>query len=322
MRHDPAVAVTRTAVRRAIAALPDVAAGDAVGIAVSGGADSLALAAAAAWELPRAGLRGVAVTVDHGLQPGSADVAAGASAACRELGLDAMVTTARVEGAGGPEGAARAARYAALGTAADAAGADLVLLAHTLDDQAETVLLGLARGSGARSLSGMAVRSGRWVRPFLGVRRSQTRDACRALDLTAWDDPHNTDPRFARSRVRQEALPALESALGPGVAAALARSAGLLRDDADALDDLASKALAEGSGSDGLAVDALAALPAAVRRRVLRTAAVAAGSPAGSLSAAHLTALDALVTSWRGQGPVSLPGGLVGERRCDRLSFR
>jgi tRNA(Ile)-lysidine synthase len=132
-----------------------------------------------------------------------------------------------------------------------------------------------------------------------------------------WDDPHNADPRFARSRVRQDALPALEAALGPGVAEALARSADLLRDDADALDDLAGKAAVA-----GLTVDALAALPAAVRCRVLRAAAVTAGAPAGALSAAHVAALDALVTAWRGQGPVSLPGGLVGERVCDRLSFR
>ena len=317
MRHDPAVSATRTAVRRALAALPDVAAGDVVGVAVSGGADSLALAAAAAWELPRAGLRGIALTVDHGLQPGSADVAQRAAATCRGLGLDARITSARVDGDGGPEAAARAARYAALETAADIAGAMVVLLGHTLDDQAETVLLGLARGSGARSLSGMAPRTGRWVRPLLGVRRSQTSAACRALGLDVWDDPHNTDPRFTRSRLRQDALPALEAALGPGVAEALARSADLLRDDADALDDLAGKA-----GAGGLTADALAALPAAVRRRVLRAAAIAAGAPAGSLTAGHVAALDALVTRWHGQGPVSLPGGLVAQRLCDRLSFR
>jgi tRNA(Ile)-lysidine synthase len=322
MRHDPAVNATRAAVRRALAGLADVEAGDVVGIAVSGGADSLALAAAAGRELPQSGLRGLAVTVDHGLQPGSADVAERTSATCRGLGLDAVVTNVRVDGGGGPEAAARSARYAALANAADDAGAAVVLLGHTLDDQAETVLLGLARGSGARSLSGMAERSGRWVRPFLGVRRSQTRAACDALGLDVWDDPHNADARFARSRVRTDALPALEAALGPGVAGALARSAGLLRDDADALDDLAAKATADGMGPDGMTVDALVALPAAVRRRVLRSAALVAGAPAGSLTSTHLAALDALVTDWRGQGEVSLPGGLVAERRCDRLSFR
>jgi tRNA(Ile)-lysidine synthase len=317
VRHDPAVAETRLAVRRALAGQPDVRRGDSVLVAVSGGPDSLALAAAAAHVLPRLGLHGLAVAVDHGLQPGSADQAERAAGLCRGLGLDAVVRAADVGGLGGPEAAARAARYAVLDAAADAAAARVVLLGHTLDDQAETVLLGLARGSGARSLSGMPERAGRWLRPFLGVRRATTRAACAALGLAGWDDPHNADRRFARSRVRHDVLPVLEEALGPGVAEALARSARLLRDDADALDDLADK-----SAADDLDVAGLATLPRAVRCRVLRRAAVAAGSPAGALTAAHVAAMDALVTDWRGQGPVSLPGGLVVERRCDRLTFR
>jgi tRNA(Ile)-lysidine synthase len=317
VRHDPAVAETRRAVRGALSAQHDLGRGDAVVVAVSGGADSVALAAAASYVLPRLGLTGLAVVVDHGLQPGSATQAEQAVETCRRPGLPAGVRRVSVGSAGGPEAAARTARYAALGDAADEAGARVVLLGHTLDDQAETVLLGLARGSGARSLAGMARRNGRWLRPLLTVRRTATRQAATALGLPVWTDPHNADPRFARARVREDALPALEAALGPGVAEALARTAALLRDDADALDDLADKVAA-----DELDTSALLALPPAVRRRVLRRAAVAAGAPAGALPAGPLDAVDRLVTAWHGQGEVSLPGGLVAVRRCDRLSFR
>ncbi|MDQ1697587.1 MAG: tRNA(Ile)-lysidine synthase [Frankiaceae bacterium] len=319
MRIDPAVAATRAAVRTALAvpAGTDICAGDLVLVAVSGGADSLALAAALAHVAPSAGLRAGAVTVDHGLQEGSAQRAAVVAETCGRLDLDPVaVERATVGRAGGPEAAARTARYRCLDAAADRLGASAVLLGHTLDDQAETVLLGLARGSGARSLSGMAGRSGRYLRPLLGIKRSVTRAACAALDIPVWDDPHNGDPTYARARVRRDALPALEDALGPGVAEALARTAGLLRADADALDEWAKEFTGE------LSVEALLPLPPAVRRRVLRRAAVDAGAPAGSVSAAHVAELDRLVTDWHGQGAVSLPGGLVAERRCDRLTLR
>jgi tRNA(Ile)-lysidine synthase len=321
VRHDRAVAATRRAVW---SSLRDVAADSLILAAVSGGADSLALAAALAHEAPRAHLRAGAITIDHGLQPGSAERAATVVETAKALGLDPVVSRAVVvTGPGGPEAAARRARYAALEAAADEAGAAAVLLGHTLDDQAETVLLRLARGSGARSLAGMPARSGRFRRPFLGVRREDTQAACEALGLTPWADPHNTDPSYARARVRADALPALERALGPGVAEALARTASLLRDDADALDDAAAKALAAATTPDGeLCIDDLRVLSAAVRTRVVRAAAIAAGAPPGALTATHVAALDALVTDWHGQGPASLPGGLVGERRCDRLSFR
>jgi tRNA(Ile)-lysidine synthase len=315
------VAATRRAVRGSLADLP---AGSLVLAAVSGGADSLALAAALAHEAPRAGLIAGAVTIDHGLQEGSASRAGAVVSACQRLGLDPVVSRAVVvTSAGGPEAAARRARYDALDAAAAEVGAAAVLLGHTLDDQAETVLLRLARGSGARSLAGMPARAGRYRRPFLAIRREQTEAACAALGLTPWTDPHNSDPSYARPRVRHDALPALERALGPGVAEALARSADLLRQDADALDDLAAKALADVTTVGGeLDIDGLATLATAVRTRVLRSAAIAAGTPAGALTAGHVASLDALVTSWHGQGPVGLPGGLVGERRCDRLTFR
>ncbi|MDT4997181.1 MAG: tRNA(Ile)-lysidine synthase [Pseudonocardiales bacterium] len=311
---DPAVAAVRRAVR---AELVDLEPGDIVLAAVSGGGDSLALAAALAAEAPKLTLRAGAVTVDHGLQEGSAARAAEVATTCADLGLDPVVVeTATVGSAGGPEAAARAARYAAIDSAADRSGARVVLLGHTLDDQAETVLLGLARGSGARSLAGMAARRGRLRRPLLGIGRADAAAACAALGLTPWCDPHNTDPAFTRARVRAAALPALEAALGPGVPAALARSAASLRADADALDDWAAAV------ADPADVATLADLPAAVRTRALRRAAVTAGVAAGSLTAEHVREIERLVTDWRGQGPVSLPGGLHAERACDRLNFR
>ena len=285
-------------------------------VAVSGGADSLALAAAVAWVAPRLGLQAGAVTVDHQLQDGSAQRACAVAQTCAGLGLDPVgVETVSVGREGGPEAAARAARYDALARAADRMGASVVLLGHTLDDQAETVLLGLARGSGARSLSGMAERSDRYLRPFLGLRREVMRAACAAAGLVPWEDPHNVDHAFTRVRARRQALPALEAAIGPGVAEALARTAQLLRADADALDDWAKSV-------DSLAVADLVGLPAAVRARVLRRAAVAAGALAGELTAGHVHDLDRLITEWHGQRPVSLPGGLVGARECDTLVFR
>jgi tRNA(Ile)-lysidine synthase len=314
MRMDPAVAAIRLAVRDELA---DCSAGDLVLVAVSGGADSLALAAAVASEAPKRGLRAGAVTVDHGLQSGSAQRAADVAGVCADIGLDPVVVeTVAVGTAGGPEAAARDARYTALDAVARRTGACAVVLGHTLDDQAETVLLGLARGSGARSLAGMAARRDLLRRPLLGVRREQTIAACQALDLRPWVDPHNTDPAYARARVRAAALPALVAALGPGVPVALARSAALLRADAEALDAWATTV------KDPADVTELTALPAAVRSRVLRRAAIEAGAPAGSLTAGHVHELDRLVTDWHGQGAVSLPGGLEVNRSCDRLSFR
>jgi tRNA(Ile)-lysidine synthase len=323
VRLDPAVADQRRAVRAALADLPP---GSTVLVGCSGGADSLALAAALAFVAPREGWRAGAVVVDHGLQPGSAGVAGTAARQCAELGLDPVEVVAVDVGAdGGPEAAARAARYQALGAAAERHGGVAVLLGHTLDDQAETVLLGLARGSGSRSLAGMAPVRGLLRRPFLGVRRVETARACAVLGLDPWHDPTNgpgADPAAlpARSRLRHEALPVLEAVLGPGVAEALARTAGQLREDADVLDDLAERLRAVASGPDGsLDPAVLEASPAALRRRALRAAAVAAGVPAGSLTRTHVLAMDALVADWHGQGSVGLPGAYIA-RRCGRLT--
>ena len=325
MGPHPAVAAVRSAVR---ADLADLTTGQLVLVACSGGPDSLALAQATAFVAPRLGLRAGAVVVDHALQAGSAEVARDAATRCRELGLEPVRVVEVDVGSrgGGPEAAARDARYAALERVAATEGAAAVLLGHTLDDQAETVLLGLARGSGARSLSGMAARRGLLRRPLLELTRAQTRAACAATGLQAWTDPTNTDPTLTRSRVRGSLLPQLESALGPGVAAALARTARLLRADADLLDDLAGELLERtwmGSRVDGVELDivALAAAPDALRWRALRVAAIRAGAPPGALSSRHVWELDRLVTGWHGQGPLDLPGHVTAVRACGRLSM-
>ncbi len=291
-----ALAAVRSAVRAAVADLP---AGAPVVAAVSGGADSLALAAGLASVRPGSG----ALVVDHGLQPGSGEVAAAAAAQCRALGLEAAVVAVVVAGRG--EGPARDARLAAL----EATGAT-VLLGHTLDDQAETVLLGLGRGAGARALAGMAAVRGPLRRPLLALPRAVVRQACADAGLVPWEDPHNADRAHARVRVRTAALPALEAAVGPGVAGALARSAAALREDADALDALAAAAATD-------EVAALTALPGAVRSRVLK--ALAEQACGAAVTSAHVTALRALVDGWHGQGPVALPGGVRVGRRGGRL---
>ncbi|MGY1632611.1 tRNA lysidine(34) synthetase TilS [Geodermatophilus sp. SYSU D01186] len=313
----PAVARIRSAVR------PGLTSSTApVLVAVSGGADSLALAAAVAFEAPRAGVPAGAVTVDHGLQPGSAARAEATAGLLRGLGLDPVsVVPVRVGADGGPEGAARAARYAALAEVAARGGAR-VALGHTLDDQAETVLLGLGRGSGPRSVAGMVEHRGHWWRPLLGVRRETTRAACADQGLPVWEDPWNADPAYTRVRLRTEVLPLLEEVLGGGVAPALARTAAMLREDLDALDDLAAAELSRLAGAESPPADPvpardLAALPPALRRRVLRGWLRGAGVP--DLQAVHLAAVDALLTRWRGQGRIDLPGGAGVVRASGRL---
>lgn len=322
MGPHPAVAQVRAAVRAALGGAPE---GSTILVACSGGADSLALAAATAFEAPRAGLRAGLVTVDHGLQPQSAAQAGIVAGLGYELGFDPVETLlVQVGSEGGREAAARAARYAALDAAADAHDAT-VLLGHTLDDQAETVLLGLGRGSGPRSIAGMAARAGRYARPLLGLRRATTEAACTALGLQWWDDPHNSDPSFQRVRLRNEVLPLLEDVLQGGVAEALARTADLVRADLEALDSLIdSPAARDDSGSVALdhgtlSVASVAPLPPAVRARVLRAWAV--GNGTRPLSAVHTAALDALITDWRGQGPVDLPGGRRARRSSGRLEL-
>ena len=314
----PAVAEVRRAVRSALPAEGLVL------VALSGGPDSLALAAAVAFEAPRAGVRAGAVVVDHGLQNGSDAVAARAAEQAESLGLDPVrVVRVTVAGEGGPEAAARAARYDALSAVAEELGAAAVLLGHTLDDQAETVLLGLARGSGAGSLQGMAPGAGLYRRPLLGIRRSTTVAACAAAGLEPWTDPHNDDPAYTRVRVRRNVLPVLEAELGPGVAEALARTAEQLREDEEAfatmIDEVAEELAEFIDGGVAVAVGALAANPAALRQRVIRF--VVQSEFGVSLSRAHTLEIARLVTDWHGQGPVDVPGVEVA-RAGGRIEFR
>jgi tRNA(Ile)-lysidine synthase len=319
----PAVAAVRVAVRRALEEHDLL--GSHVIVACSGGADSLALAAGAAFVVPRHGGTAGAVVVDHGLQHGSTPAAATAAQTCRRLGLDPVqvVPVSVATSGSGVEDAARTARLSALATAAAEQGATAVLLGHTLDDQAEQVLLGLVRGSGATSLSGMppARLHGdppvMLLRPLLAVPRRHTLAACGDLGLTPWVDPHNDEVRYTRVRARQ-LLPVLEDRLGPGVTAALARTADLLRDDATVLDDLCEAAYRR-MGEQPWLVEQLMAHPPAIRRRLWRRLALAHGVPAGALGATHLLALDALVARWHGQGPVDLPGGVRAHRNQGRV---
>jgi tRNA(Ile)-lysidine synthase len=302
----------------------DLEPGELVLAACSGGADSLALAVALTFVAPRAGLRAGGVTVDHGLQQGSAERATALAARMCKLGLEPALAIT-VTPAKDNEAAARAARYQALDQAAKQHHATAILLGHTLDDQAETVLLGLARGSGSRSLAGMPVRRGLYRRPLLGLRRATTAAACAELGLDPWQDPHNHDFRFTRARVRHQLIPALEETLGPGVAEALARTASQLRADAECLDDLAfaESGQLRGNCSDpaGLDASSLKNLPAAIRTRVLRDAALMAGCPPGALTAGHVERIGELVTGWRGQRWVDLPGGVRARRQDGKVWF-
>ncbi len=319
-----AVAAVRRAVRTALDALPEPLRAAPLLVACSGGADSTALLAAARAVAP--GRVHVAV-IDHGLQEGSAERSAALVADLTAQGVPAAVHGVVVDGGGGPEAAARRARYGALRIARPHPDSP-VLLGHTLDDQAETVLLGLGRGSGARSLAGMQTWDPPWLRPLLGLRRADTAAACRAQGLAFWDDPHNVDPRFTRVRLRREVVPLLEEVLGGGVAEALARTAAQLHDDGEALDADAGDLLARAAIADheaqlaGPVLDAavLAVAPAAVRRRALRTWLGARGVT--GLTDLHLRAADDLVGRWRGQGGVALPSRLELVREHGRLRVR
>ena len=284
-------------------------------VALSGGGDSAALAWAASQELPKLGIRVGAVVVDHQLQSESREVASRAADQASGWGLSpVMVKAVDVGTQGGPEEAARSARYRAFTEALGETGASGILLAHTQDDQAETVLLGLARGSGPGSLKGMAPRDGVFHRPLLGLPRATLRGALEDAGQSWWEDPHNSDPRFARVRVREALMPALERELGPGVSGALARTAEMFRQDSEALDDLARSVVAasvqeDTAGQWSIPLDALESLSDAVLSRVLKSFAQNAGATA--LSHVHVGEMMRLVRDWSGQAEVSMSGALV-----------
>jgi tRNA(Ile)-lysidine synthase len=309
------------AVRNAVRAwLEKFEAGDKILVAVSGGADSLALAYALSVESEKLAISVVGVTVDHQLQSASSSQAEKVVEQLAKFGLTCAIKKVTVDIKEGLEASARKVRYEAINEMAIQENADAVFLGHTKDDQAETVLLGLARGSGTRSLSGMAEHNGIYIRPLLEITRIQNEQFCKEVGLDYWNDPHNQDSQFARVRVRTEALPVLEKSIGPGISDALARSAHLLRDDADALDSWAQSEVTHLNLQD-LDCAHLQALPRAIRTRILRFAIYAAGAPSGSVSADHVSGVEALISAWNGQGALNLPGGVRVERISGRLSL-
>lgn len=301
-------------------------------VACSGGPDSLALAAIAAHFARRGDVRVGAIIVDHDLQENSAAVAAQTAQTLTDLGLHPVITekVQVPDGNMGPEMAARTARYTAFTKAVEATGARAVLLGHTLDDQAETVLLGLSRGSGTRSLAGMPpvrVEGGvTYLRPFLGLRRADMLDICDAENLTPWIDPTNTDETLMRARIRHSVLPYLEEHLGGDVARSLARTASVAGPDAEYLDEQAQVAYEQALLPAGTTVrgiereDAMlldraqvAALHPALRLRVLATACKTAGGENPGFE--RLQALDSFTAEYAVAGPVQMPGHVSAYRR-------
>lgn len=326
-------------------------------VACSGGPDSLALASIAAHFARRGDLRVGAVVVDHALQEGSAEQAECAARECEELGLAPVRTVrAEVERRGmGPEMAARTARYEALGRVAREEAARAVLLGHTLDDQAETVVLGLARGSGTRSLSGMpearileearaeagprpdaeaTVRDEPEaptlvVRPLLSLRREDTLAICEAEGLAAWHDPTNDQTAFRRNRVRHEILPFLDERIGPGIPQALARTAAILGADADFLEQCANDVAREAAtgpseyhpvprGEDTAVVAALSLPRLRAAHSAMRRRVLARSvvdAGGESPSFERLTAIEELVAGHGNAGPIQLAGHVAAWRR-------
>lgn len=321
-------------------------------VAVSGGPDSMALAALTAHFARRGDIRAGAVIVDHNLQEGSADVAQRTATALTGMGLTpVLVESVTVDFTGqGPEKAARTARYGAYERAAATTGATAILLGHTLDDQAETVLLGLARGSGTRSLAGMPLdrteNGVRYIRPMLTLRRTQIDEVCAAEGITPWQDPTNTDQTLMRSRVRHSILPYLEENLGGDVATSLARTAAIVGPDADYLDaaartaytqaviapaDLTGAPTAVGrflhqllglpAGTQPLLLDrnVLTELHPALRNRVLALAIKNTGGQAPGYE--RLVALEAFVKEHSVAGPLQLAGHVSAYRRRPSITL-
>lgn len=281
----------------------------------------MALAVALLLESSAKQIRIIPVVVDHGLQINSAEVATSVVAKLKNLGFeDVFSARAHVTMQDGIEASARRARYQVFQQALDTYSSTVFFLGHTLDDQAETVLLGLARGSGTKSLSGMPEVIGPFIRPLLHIESATTDAACVEYGIEIWNDPHNLNEDFRRVRVRKNILPAMEENLGPGISDALARSARLLREDATALDEWAARIYGE-LDPKNLDIEVLSGLPKAVRSRVIRMAIYAAGAPSGSISADHIVPIEALVTNWRGQGAADLPGGVKVARISGRLSL-
>lgn len=312
-RLTPAVANARRAVREKFAAL-ELERGSGILVACSGGPDSMALALAAAFEGGRAGLRVAAAIVDHGLQDGSHEIAAWAQRTLIAAGLDPVVieqVQVKVRGEG-IEAAAREARYSALERARNLTDSEWILLGHNQEDQAETVLLGLARGSGLRSISAMPAidHQRKLLRPFLDIPRAQLRQSCIDQGVDFWDDPHNLDERFLRVKVRNMAGQ-LESVLGPGFASALARTAQSAALADDLVSSLAKSALdaalvSSTSSEARYRIDLLAEQHEAVRLQALHL--MAQRADAKNISWSQVQEIARLITNWHGQKPLVLAG--------------
>lgn len=270
----------------------------------------MALAEASFFESKKLGLKLTAVIVDHSLQKVSASIAKQTKEQLYALGYDdVVIEKVKVGTAGGPEAAARSARYQALEEIRVSSKAKFVLLGHTHNDQAETVLLGLVRGSGSRSLSGMSEVSGTYLRPLLGIERKTTEQFCKDAGISFWSDPQNRDTKFLRVVIRLKVLPFLEKTLGGSVAKSLVRTADQLRADNSYLDLQAQKTFKKlakvSSKGVSLGVEAMSKLPEAILHRIIKIALDGFGSES---SRGHVLEVSDLVLSWHGQKPLALPG--------------
>jgi tRNA(Ile)-lysidine synthase len=315
----PPVALTN-AVEKALSTIQP---GERILVACSGGADSLALAWTANFVAEKNKFFISAIVVDHQLSDDSADVAREAKKKLHQLGI-AEVKIVKVDvvtQSEGIEAAAREVRYKALRSYGREISAKLILLGHTQEDQVETVLMRLTRGSGARSLQGMAQFKENFVRPFLHLRRQEVRDSLLKINLVAWEDPMNYSDKFLRSKIRNQLLPKLEEVLGEGVFEAIDRTALQIRDDNAALDLITQDVMALSQIEKSSEIDILAAQPKAIRTRILRRMMLNAGVPAASLASSHIEAVDQLITNWHGQGEVALPGKLWASRKSGLLTI-
>jgi len=324
VRLTPAIADIRRAVRESWQA-NKISKGT-VAVACSGGPDSLALAAAAIFEGNRAKIKIAVVIINHNLQPRTDKVAERTAKLVKELGAHhvEVISVSVNKTKTGLEASARDARYKALAEFALRHKVVTTMLGHTLDDQAETVLLGLARGSGARSLSGMNEKSadGNYLRPLLHIRRATTVAFCRDSNLIYWTDPQNKDTKFSRVKVRSKVLPVLEKELGPGISEALARTAQILQEDALYLDKQAEKLFSKAARTLAteiiLDAELLAKAPIALANRViLKALAMLSVEPSRNA----IESVMKLVTNWHGQKPLTLPGVRV-IRKSNQISLK
>lgn len=236
-------------------------------VACSGGPDSVALLVLTA----EAGLEPVAVHIDHGLRADSADEAEVVAEVAERLGVSWRSVPVDVREGGNLEARARDARYAALRNAAGSLDATAILIAHTADDQAETVLLNLMRGAATTGLGGMAARRDEIARPLLHLRRQDVRALIAERSLPTIDDPTNAEIRWRRAWVRHVGLPTLNRGAQRDLVPVLARQADLAREESDLLDALGRQLLEAAGGADALQVRVLRDAPIALTRRALRS---------------------------------------------------